>query len=126
MPRVRADVDYIDADSELPWVSPDSYSSSAFMRFPKLLARTGIPVTDLLQRVLVDSPAHEFPLRNLCDPRKLIVIRYRIPFAPVLDGIEFEQAQILALFPVAVGFLPDVDGRPVRNNVCALQQSSRV
>jgi hypothetical protein len=126
VPRVRADVDYIDADSELPWVSPDSYSSSAFMRFPKLLARTGIPVTDLLQRVLVDSPANELPFGNLGDSRELFIGCDSASLTPVFNCFEIQQTQIFALFPVAVGFLPDVDGRPVRNSVCALQQSSRV
>jgi len=30
------------------------------------------PPTDFFQRVLVDSPAHEFPLRNLCDATQAV------------------------------------------------------
>ncbi|MFI5091015.1 MAG: hypothetical protein ACHP7P_13235 [Terriglobales bacterium] len=76
--------------------------------------------------MLVDSTAHEFPLRNARNPRQLLVIRNGVPFAPVLDGFEFQQTQIFAFFPVPVGFLPDVDGWPVRNDVRPLQQSSRI
>jgi hypothetical protein len=68
----------------------------------------------------------EFSLRNFRDPNQLFVIGNSIPSPPVLDGFEFQQTQVFTLFPMPVGFLADVDGWPVRNNVRALQQSSRI
>src|ERR1700687_1053632 len=76
--------------------------------------------------MLIDSPAHEFPLRNFCDACQLLSIRNSIPFPPVLDGFEFQQTQVFAFFPMPVGFLPNVDRRPVCNDVRSLQQSSRI
>jgi hypothetical protein len=79
--------------------------------------------TDFLQRVLTDSTSPEFPLGNVRDPRQLFVIGNSVPSPPVLDGFEFQQTQVFTLFPMPVVFLPDVDRRPVRNNVRPLQQS---
>jgi len=48
------------------------------------------------------------------------------PSPLVLDGSEFQQTQVFALFPMPVGFLPDVDGWPVRNDVRPLQQFASI
>ena len=40
---------------------------------------------------------------------------------PTASSFEIKQAQVLALFPVPVGLLPDVNRRPVRNDVRPLQ-----
>jgi len=48
-----------------------------------------------------------------------------IPFARVLNRFEFEQAEIFALFKVFVVFFSDVDRRPIRDHVRALEQTSR-
>ena len=45
-------------------------------------------------------------------------------FTEVLDCFEFQQAQVLAFFPMFVRFLSDVDRRPIRNDVRALQQAT--
>jgi len=68
----------------------------------------------------------ERPAQIWIDMVLLFAIRNGVPFAPVLNGLEFKQTQVFAFFPMPVGFHPDVDGRPVRNDVCALQQTSRV
>jgi len=75
--------------------------------------------TDLLQRVLIDSPAHEFPLGTFSNSLQLFIRRDREALSLVLDSLEFQQTQIFAFFPVLVGFLPDVDWRPIRNDVPA-------
>lgn len=71
--------------------------------------------------MFVDSPTHEFPLGNLCDPRQLFVICNRISFPPVLNGFEFKQTQVFALLPVLVGLFADVDRGPVRHDTRPLQ-----
>ena len=43
----------------------------------------------LLQRVLIDSPTHEFPLGNSGDLLQLLIRRNRVAFALVLDRFEF-------------------------------------
>jgi hypothetical protein len=45
----------------------------------------------------------------------LFLTRNSIPLSPVLDGLEFQQAQILAFFPMAVGFFSDVNRWPLGN-----------
>jgi hypothetical protein len=86
----------------------------------------GFSTTDFLLRVLVDSPAHEFPLRNLRDPIKLLIGRNRISFLPVFNAFEVEQTQILALFPVLIGLFADVDRGRIRDDVRALQQPASI
>jgi hypothetical protein len=49
----------------------------------------------------------------------LFIGRNCTSFALVLDGLEFQQAQVFALFPVLVGFFSDVNWRRIRNYVCA-------
>jgi hypothetical protein len=46
--------------------------------------------------VLIDSPAHQFALRNVGDSFQFIVRGNRVTFALVLDCFEFQQTQILA------------------------------
>lgn len=84
------------------------------------------PPTDSLQCVLIDSALHELPLGNFCDTGQLLVVRNNISFRPVLNGFEFQQAQIFTFLPVPVGFFSEVNGQLVCNYGCALQQAARV
>jgi len=74
--------------------------------------------------MLIDPPADEFTLRSYRDSLQLFIARNCISFSLVFNRLEVKQAQVFALFPMLIGFLPDVDRRPVRNNVCSLQQSA--
>jgi hypothetical protein len=85
-----------------------------------------LTIRDFLQRVLIDPPAHEFPLRNLRDPCQLFIIRNSIPSSLVLNSLEIQQTQIFAFFRMPIGFLANVDWWPVRDDVRTLQRSSRV
>ena len=78
----------------------------------------GFPSADFLQRVLVDSPAHEFPLGNLRDSRQLFIGRNRVSFSLVFNRFEIQQTQIFALFPMLVGLFADVD-RAASSQRCA-------
>ena len=92
------------------------------LQTPCELDRThGFLVADSFQRVLIDPPAPKFPLRNFCDLRQLSICGNRIALALVLNRFELQQAQVFALLPVPVGFLPDVDRRPIRGDMRMLQ-----
>jgi hypothetical protein len=71
--------------------------------------------------VLIDSLADEFPLGNFCDSHQLLISRYGIAFPLVLDCFELQQAQIFTFFAMLVGLFADVNRRPIRNDVRALQ-----
>jgi hypothetical protein len=86
----------------------------------------GFTIANFLQCVLIDSSAHEFPLWNSCDLRQLFNGGNCVSSSLVLDCFELQQTQVFAFFPMLVGFLSDVSWRPIRSDVCALQQTSRV
>jgi hypothetical protein len=52
-------------------------------------------------------------------------VRDGVILALVLDGPELQEAQVLALFPMPVGLLADVDRRQFAT-ICALCRSPRV
>jgi len=87
----------------------------------KLDCPHGLTIAHFLQRVLVDSPAHECALGKFSDSLQLLISRYGIALPLVLDCLEFQQTQIFAFFPMLVRFPSDVDRRPIRNDVRALQ-----
>jgi hypothetical protein len=74
--------------------------------------------------VLVDSPAHEFPPRTFAILRELFIGRNCVSLSFGFDCFEVQEAQVFSLFPVLGGLFADVDRRPIRNNVGALQQAS--
>jgi hypothetical protein len=85
----------------------------------------GFPLTDFLQSMLIDSPAHEFSLWNPSDPHQVLWTGNSVSLSPVLNGLGVQQAQIAPLFPMPVRFLPGVDGRPVCNDVSWDRSSDR-
>ena len=70
--------------------------------------------------MLIDSPAHEFPLANFRDFLQLFICSNDVALPFVLDRFELQQTQILAFFLMLVGFLPDLDRWPIRDNVGSL------
>jgi hypothetical protein len=46
---------------------------------------------DFLQGVLTDSPAHEFPLSNLCHFLQLLIRGNNVTLAPVLNRLELKR-----------------------------------
>ena len=82
--------------------------------------------TNFLQCVPVDSPTHEFPLGNFRDLSQLFIRRNRISFSLVFNCFEIQQTQVFALFPMLVGFLANIDRRPIRDDMRPLQQAARV
>lgn len=73
--------------------------------------------------MLIDPSAHELALWNFRDARQLFDGRSRVAFVRVFDSLEIEQAQVFAFFQMLVGLFTDVHRRPVRNDVCALEQA---
>src|SRR5207245_3194097 len=98
-----------------PLRQPDPCNSVSFVFFEQLQAPRQFDSshwffpTDFLQGVLIDPAAHEFSLWNSGDPRELAFVGNCIPFLPVLDSFEFQQAQILTFFPMLVGLLAYVN-----------------
>jgi hypothetical protein len=76
--------------------------------------------------VLADPAPHEFAFRHCGDSGYLFIAHDSVALSFVQNRAEIQQTQVFALFPMPVGFLADVDGRPVRNDVRALQQSTPV
>ena len=68
---------------------------------------------DFLQGVLIGSPASEVPLGKLGDSLQLLIRSNGVTHSLVFDGLEFNETQVFAVLPIPVGFLPDVDRRPI-------------
>ena len=62
--------------------------------------------------MLIDASAHEFPLRNLLDPRSLFISRNSVTLSFVFNGFEIQQTQVFAILAMLVGILAEVRGLP--------------
>lgn len=82
--------------------------------------------TDFLQRVLIDSTSHEFPLGNFRYPCHLFVIRNSIPLRLYSVALNSRRLRSSPSSQCRSDPFPISMGCQFVTNVCTLRQSSRV